>query len=176
MKVVHLNMQDRRGGAGKAVYRLHKKLIQLGVNSHLLVSHLTNQKDGSVSEADVSFFGRVKRKYIKKIENFPFKINHYHRESEFSVNWISQVNVNNSLITSADIVGLYWIGHGFVSPKEVGKINKPIVWRLSDTWPFTGGCHYPGNCTKYEEVCGACPKIHSKNKKDFTYKKRSPVL
>ena len=170
MKVVHFNTQDRSGGAGRAVYRLHKKLLDLGVDSNLLVSQLSYNDDPTVKEADTTLLSRLKRKYIRDIENLPFRINSFYREAEFSVNWLSQINIkNNPFIDDADIIGLYWIGRGYISPNEVGKFNKPIVWRLSDTWPFTGGCHYPGSCSKYTDSCGACPKIHSNQSQDFTY-------
>jgi glycosyltransferase involved in cell wall biosynthesis len=34
-------------------------------------------------------------------------------------------------------------------------------------WPFTGGCHYPDVlCTRYEQGCGACPLLSSKDAHD----------
>ena len=27
--------------------------------------------------------------------------------------------------------------------------------------PFTGGCHYSGNCEKYKSSCGSCPQLGS---------------
>ena len=34
-------------------------------------------------------------------------------------------------------------------------------------WPFTGGCHYSMDCTKYKEFCGKCPQLES-NKPDIS--------
>jgi len=170
LKVVHLNTYDRAGGAAKAVYRLHKELLRQGVDSKLLASKLTYFDDPTVGVADSSFFAKVKRKYIQKIEDFPFQIHNYYRERDYSVNWLSQVSMKNiHPVDQADIVCLYWIGHGFLSPPEIAAIKKPIVWRLSDTWPFTGGCHYPGNCLKYETTCGKCPQLKSNKLHDISY-------
>jgi len=62
-------------------------------------------------------------------------------------------------VRAADIVSLYWINGGFVSPEVLSRIDKPLVWRLSDIWPFTGGCHYPGACNRFETQCGSCPQL-----------------
>lgn len=62
-------------------------------------------------------------------------------------------------VQTADVVSLYWINGGFISPETLGRIDKPLIWRLSDAWPFTGGCHYPGTCINFEQACGQCPQL-----------------
>lgn len=45
-----------------------------------------------------------------------------------------------------DIVHLFWLGNRTISIQEIGKIQRagiPIVWTLSDCWPFSGIYHYP---------------------------------
>ena len=57
----------------------------------------------------------------------------------------------------------------FLAPGQLRALKgKPVVWRLSDTWPFTGGCHYPGDCRRYEERCGRCPQLGSRHDRDVT--------
>ncbi|MBT8351462.1 MAG: glycosyltransferase, partial [Deltaproteobacteria bacterium] len=34
--------------------------------------------------------------------------------------------------------------------------------------PFTGGCHYAGDCLKYKTSCGACPQLGSDTEKDLS--------
>jgi glycosyltransferase involved in cell wall biosynthesis len=41
-----------------------------------------------------------------------------------------------------DLINLHWVTDGFLSIKEIGKIEKPIVWSLYDMWPFAGTEHY----------------------------------
>ena len=41
---------------------------------------------------------------------------------------------NNS---DVDVVQLNWINN-LISLKEISKINKPLIWRFSDMWPFIG--------------------------------------
>ena len=42
-----------------------------------------------------------------------------------------------------DIVQLQWVNRGFVKPETLLKINKPLVWRFADYWPFCGAEHIP---------------------------------
>ena len=59
---------------------------------------------------------------------------------------------------------------GFLNIKEIGRIlslDKPIVWRLSDMWPFTGGCHYSNGCEKYMSKCVRCPQLDYSAKFDL---------
>ena len=58
-----------------------------------------------------------------------------------------------------DIVNLHWINGGIASIYAVGKLQVPVVWTLHDMWPFTGGCHYSGDCLQYRESCQQCPKV-----------------
>ncbi|MCP3929873.1 MAG: glycosyltransferase, partial [Bacteroidetes bacterium] len=44
--------------------------------------------------------------------------------------------------SDADIVILHWVGKEMLSIAEIGKINKPIIWRLADQWAFCGAEHY----------------------------------
>jgi glycosyltransferase involved in cell wall biosynthesis len=43
-----------------------------------------------------------------------------------------------------------------------------LFWTLYDTWPFTGGCHYPLDCGKYKNKCGFCPQIKSNHEYDLS--------
>lgn len=67
-----------------------------------------------------------------------------------------------------DVLHLHWINNRFI---DLGKLpkNKPIVWTLHDSWPFTGVCHVPYNCRGYENECGRCPMLHSDNPQDLSH-------
>ena len=64
----------------------------------------------------------------------------------------------------ADVIHLHWINQGFLSLDNILKIvrsGKPIVWTMHDMWPFTGVCHYAGNCEKYKTGCHHCPILYT---------------
>lgn len=68
----------------------------------------------------------------------------------------------------ARTVHLHWIGDGFLLIKAFSRFKSPVVWSFHDPWPFTGGCHYPGSCLRYQESCGACPQLGSARSKDLS--------
>ena len=60
----------------------------------------------------------------------------------------------------ADIVQLYNIHGGYFTPRALPLLSKqkPIVWRLSDMWPYTGQCTYAYDCNGWKNGCGQCSR------------------
>ncbi len=57
------------------------------------------------------------------------------------------------------------------------KLHCQFQFRCPDYSVMSGGCHFTGDCMRYQTGCGCCPAIYSNNKKDFTrwnveYRKR----
>jgi len=52
--------------------------------------------------------------------------------------------------------------------ETISRLKVPIVWTLHDSWPFTGGCFLPGDCTGYQKKCGKCPVLGSSKEKDLS--------
>jgi len=69
-----------------------------------------------------------------------------------------------------DVINLHWIAT-FVDYQaffpEVIR-HTPVVWRLPDMNPFTGGCHYDDGCGRFAERCGACPQLGSTDPEDLS--------
>tara|TARA_B100001971_G_C18205208_1_gene547132 strand:- start:393 stop:1532 length:1140 start_codon:yes stop_codon:yes gene_type:complete len=76
--------------------------------------------------------------------------------------------VNNPLVQVADVLLLRWINGGFLRPEDFKEIKKPLIWVLSDVWPFTGGCHYPADCNRFEGECGHCPILRRSSENDWS--------
>jgi glycosyltransferase involved in cell wall biosynthesis len=69
-----------------------------------------------------------------------------------------------------DIIHLHWVA-GFIDYKNFFKslpLNIPIIWTLHDMNPFTGGCHFSGDCCRYEQQCGECPQLGTRSEKDLS--------
>ena len=170
MKVVHLSTYTAQGGAGIATLRIHKKLLEKGIDSNLIVFHSSGTSITNVTEVKKGFIYKLKDFFFYRFDDFFFRKKMRPGSQQFSFNYFRRVNISDHpLIKRADIVCLYWIGANFLTPEQVGKINKPIVWRLSDKWVFTGGCHYSGDCKRYEVHCGNCPQLITNKEKDFTW-------
>ncbi|HEV8271812.1 MAG TPA: glycosyltransferase [Chitinophagaceae bacterium] len=170
MKIVHLSTFTAEGGAGIATLRIHKKLLEKGIHSDLLVYRSSDRSLPNVTEVKKDFIYRIKESLFYRLDNFFYRKKIRPGAHQFSFNRFKRVDVHDHpLIKQADIVCLYWVAANFLTPKQIGKINKPIIWRLSDKWAFTGGCHYSGDCIKYEEHCGNCPQLITNKEKDFTW-------
>lgn len=73
----------------------------------------------------------------------------------------------------ADVIHLHWINQGMLSLKDIQRIlssGKPVVWTLHDMWPFTGICHYSGECEKYTTECHDCPLLLKPHRHDLSEK------
>ena len=170
MKVVHLSTYTAQGGAGIATLRIHKRLLEKGIDSHLLVFKPSGSLAPGVTEVKKGFLYRVKESFFYRFDKYFFRSKVRPGAQLFSFNYFRRISIKrHPLIRQADIVCVYWVGANFLTPKQIGEIDKPIVWRLSDKWPFTGGCHYSGDCKRYEDHCGSCPQLEISKKKDFTW-------
>lgn len=52
---------------------------------------------------------------------------------------------------------------GFLSPlaiRRVAELGKPIVWTVSDSRVFTGGCHGTFGCDGFLRECSPCPQLN----------------
>jgi len=86
----------------------------------------------------------------------------------WSVSWVPSGVARQVARHRPDIVHLQWICRGFVPLSALGELGEKAVWTLHDSWPFTGGCHVPGECCRYTDECGACPLLGSSGKNDLS--------
>ena len=169
MKILHLSTYGSGGGAAIAALRIHKALREKGIDSHFAALKELTVASQNETVLNYGLTERVKNYLWHYIEKMPYFFYQRPVHSPFSFNLINRIGLNKiPFIEEADIVSLYWIGHGFLTPKQIKAIKKPLVWRLSDKWAFTGGCHLSGECKRYERKCGKCPQLQSSREKDIT--------
>jgi len=85
---------------------------------------------------------------------------------------VGQDIARHPAIQAADILHLNWINNGFLSLKSMEALQalgKPIVWSMHDMWPFTGGCHYSGDCRNYELACNQCLFLNNPGPRDMAW-------
>ena len=49
------------------------------------------------------------------------------------------------------------------------KLHCQFHFRCVDYSPMSGGCHFTGDCQRYQTGCGMCPGIRSDREDDFTH-------
>lgn len=167
MRVVHLcTHTGSRGGAARASYRLHRVLSERGIFSTVL-AFSSDTEDSSVHILGKSSVKqRFARKLGQKVESIVQAYARPGPQNVWTAGLVSPLAIDeHPEVLRADVVILYWVGGGFISLRRIGKLLRlgiPIVWRLSDMWPFTGGCHYSLGCDRYRQRCGLCPQLESR--------------
>ena len=170
MRVLIINTSERIGGAAIAAHRLMDALRNNGIQAKMLV------RDKQTDQ--VTVIGLKKSWW--KVWQFIWeriviwKANHFKKHSLFEVDIANTGTDITSLpeFTQADVIHLHWINQGMLSLTDIRRIiksGKPIVWTMHDMWPFTGICHYAGECEKYTHQCEQCPILYKGHKKDLSY-------
>ncbi len=171
MKIVHLCTTDH-GGAAKAAYRLHKGLQAIGLDSTMLVvEKKSNDISVVVLPSKRSYqqgerFSIICQHWQAALDNYPNRP----AGLEMYSHTFSDVDfMQCKEILEADVINLHWIAGMFDYENAAQAFKgKKLVWTLHDMNPFTGGCHYAGNCTAYKNACGACPQLGSNVSNDLS--------
>ena len=168
MKVLILSSSDLIGGAARAAYRLHQGLLAAGVNSQMLVQ-IKESGDGTVV-APQSKVQRGIAAVKPALDQIPFSLyrDRDPRVGIYSSQWLPNQVIKKIEQIDPDIINLHWVCGGFIPIETIGKLKQPLVWTLHDMWAFTGGCHYSGECDRYQDSCGACPQLGSDRSWDLS--------
>ena len=177
LKILHINTFDQ-GGAANSCIRLHLCLIDLRINSKLLIK----EKKVYVSNSYEFFSLSWKNRFIEFLKKIGFRlgISNYpllgYREKErkkiykeyfpffefFSTPYSDFDLTETKLFKEADIIHLHWVAGFLDYPSFFSKCYKPVVWTLHDMAPFTGGYHYLGNDLSSEESRKEVPHFFEK--------------
>lgn len=161
------------GGAGRAAYRIHQGVRNLGVDSRMFVKNKQTQ-DPDVVALDAfvptnplyQAFDWVRNKCKNKIQHLRW--NRYPEREQVYLSDLRGTDLHGALRKlDYDVLHLHWINQRFVPLEDLPK-DKPIVWTLHDSWPFCGICHYFFGCKEYQYQCGCCPSLHSSDSKDLS--------
>lgn len=168
MRIAILNTFDIHGGAARSMWRLHKGLRAIGVESTVLCLH-KNSTDphAEVVPLDNSAEAQSARQEWGKWQQM-VNANLAKQHCTFFSLPVPGYDVSqHPVVRGADILHLHWVS-GMLSPESVATLQalgKPIVWTLHDLRPFTGGCHFSDGCRRFETDCAECPQL----KPDFNH-------
>jgi glycosyltransferase involved in cell wall biosynthesis len=166
MKVCLLSNSDSRGGAAVAAYRLHQGLHRIDVESTMIVNDKTGDDYAVLSPTNKLAKGWAK--LIPGLAQLPLSFYGQREPNPYSIQWLPDCLVSRVAKINPDIINLHWINAGFLQIETLAKFDKPLVWTAHDMWPFTGGCHYSGECSKYTQSCGNCPQLKSQQDWDIS--------
>ena len=168
MNVLLLSTADIEGGAARAAYRLHQGFQSIGAYSQMLVQ--TKQIDDRevIGSSDASGIGKVIAGSRLTLGQLPLKFYPNRDRSFYSLQWLPDNIADKVAQLKPDVINLHWVCSSYLQIETLARLNKPLVWTLHDMWPFTGGCHYSGDCDRYIVSCGACPQLGSSKNWDLS--------
>lgn len=166
MKILLCNTLEKRGGAAKATQRILHSLRQRSVDINLLVAYKESEDERVLTSE--SFLFRIFKRLVPIIDALPKLLFIKDRKKPFSSSLMSFGFRKIVKRYNPDILHLNYINMGLFSIKDIGSFKMPIVWTLHDSWAFTGGCHLPNGCYKYNDECGLCPVLSSKGERDLS--------
>jgi glycosyltransferase involved in cell wall biosynthesis len=140
--VTHLSTFDCGGGAARATLRIHKSLQNIGVDSRVRVMKKTIYEPSVFSGGYFeNLMSPFKRRMGRALVSLLKTENPIYHSLGIGPCWIDE-EINKGV---SDIVNLHWVGSDFLSIEGIGRIEKPIVWTLHDSWAFCGAEHHPLN-------------------------------
>jgi len=169
MKVLHIISGTLKGGAARGGAWLHLGLCEAGIDSRILATR-TDADYPQVSSVlskgplgEFMFYYHIGSELVHHL-GYP-----RHKKRIFSNGFLGYSAIErHPWFVDADIIHLHWINWGMVSPEQVRRFPKPVVWTMRDMWAMTGGCHYAMECRAYQETCGRCPVLGSHKANDLT--------
>lgn len=154
LNVLHFSATDTLGGSARSAYRIHTGLRMRGHRSRMLVGHrLSTDPDVQriANSASLHFVDRCADRLSGMLGY------------QYSLVPSSRRVRRHKWLRDAHIIQLFNTHGGYFAQDLLPLLAKhaPLVWRLSDLWPMTGHCAYPGSCSRWLSGCGDCPALDS---------------
>lgn len=186
MKILFINTNNSAGGASKACFRLHEHLLDLNIESNLLMLEQPNSNICNAYSYYEFYLNEQRKKFLntslfKKLNNKLLYQLGKGEEANFNKRRTTENKLlaqkpkhlevftfssslyniqDHPLYQEADIIHLHWVSNNYLDYQSFFTNNtKPVVWTLHDMNPFTGGCHYSEGCKGYINNCSNCPQL-----------------
>jgi len=166
MRVMMLNASDVEGGAARGALRLLDGVRAQGVDARLLVQ--VRHSDHPWVIGPRGTFEKAMGLARPVLEVLSLKPYGGRGEGMFSPALVPDRLPERVLPFAPDLVHLHWVANGMIRVESLARFRRPLLWTLHDSWPFTGGCHVPFDCTRYRESCGRCPALGSDGERDVS--------
>lgn len=141
MRVLHVSVSDSYGGAAIAAWRIHDAIRRSGADSRMLVGR-KGRADRSVVEQYHGLAGKARLRASQMVEDWILRRQHSPNPILHSLGLLPTAAPNAIAASNPDIINLHWINQATISIGEIARLEKPLVWTLHDTWPFSGCEHY----------------------------------
>ncbi|MEI6288162.1 MAG: glycosyltransferase family 4 protein [bacterium] len=151
LKICLLSTSDTAGGASIAAYNLLRGLDIKQIKAVMLVQK--KYSDNQNVLAPETLWWKLKSKILAPgFEDLSRKIIFRNEKTFYSPAMASSFDFERLKKINPDLVHLHWINRGYLTPNDLLKIKKPLVWTLHDMWPFCGGEHYGNEKIKRYQI------------------------
>ena len=165
MKILLLNRDDAEGGAARSATRLLEGISGPAVETRLFVQRKTGDDPRIIGLPGVR--GKAAGAARRLLESLFYKVSPGKVQGLFSPAMLPDNLISRVSRFGPDIIHLHWVAR-MMRLENLNRFRIPVVWTLHDSWPFTGGCFLPRECTRYRESCGACPVLGSSRQEDLS--------
>jgi len=163
MKVLHISYCDDGEGAAIAANRLCEALIDIGVETKLLVKRKVGGKP-FVIKAGHGILSNALSLLKTGLDILVSKSICVDRSIYFSLPLLSSLKLTSE-VYDAEIIHLHWVNRGFLNLVDLynlSKIGRPVFITMHDNWYYTAGCHMVGQCDGFITGCKRCPVSRAK--------------
>ncbi len=154
LSILHFSTADQLGGSARSAYRIHSALRARGHVSRMLVG----MKVGADPDVDTVWHGKAGRLANRLADEVTWRLG-----LQYAYVPSTRRVLRHRWVEQAGLFQLYNTHGGYFATRMLRALSAraPIVWRLSDLWPLTGHCAYPGPCERWRNGCGRCPDLET---------------
>lgn len=166
--ILVVNTSQRNGGAARAAWRTFLGIRRDRPGAHYLTL-LKDERQADVTGRYHWSFEGLLTEQLSRLDYIPLKRYSRRRHVTFTpAAWANPLRVSLKRFRPK-LVHLHWVAGSLLRIEDLASLSVPIVWTLHDTWAFTGGCHYAGDCGGFRAKCGRCPQLGSDRDEDLAY-------
>ena len=157
LSILHINTWGGIGGAFITSDRLHRSLLDSGIESAYAYGRALQGSDSALKGQGRYHFigpkGSLSEAALTKVSR-KAGLNDITRLSTFKLS-------QDSFFQQASVLNFHNLHSDFFSYLALPKLTrlKPAVWTLHDMWSFTGHCAYSYDCDRWQTGCGQCPNL-----------------
>lgn len=150
--ISHISTSAFDGGSAISARRIHSQLLSKSYESLMFV--------GGAFDPQKKIYSLTNFPLLKKLDYF---VNIFMNKLGLQYFFIPSNIKLNGLLYKSSVIQLYNLHGGYFQLSSLKKLDNiaPLVWRLSDYWPMTGHCAYPGDCKKWKTICKSCPDLET---------------
>lgn len=166
--ILVVNTMQKNGGAARAAWRTYLGIRHTFPNSQYLTLIKEDLRTDVAGRYHWSLKGLLAMRFAT-LDRIPMAQYPNRLPVTFTpASWINPLRVPLKRYRG-QLVHLHWLASSLLRIEDLAQLDMPVVWTLHDTWAFTGGCHYTGECNRFHAQCGHCPQLGSHTNHDLSH-------